>query len=280
MKKKIVCVNGMEEGLYESLASLGEGYLMVSNYGVDMARRHTDLSGMILDGSESVLWPELGVSMNRNILSGVYTFADSTLSAPAIECDFDFTPSGVSFYFLPDYCKRSNFSELIDAYQVGRISMNQLTSQRIERMPVFNTCPCCKDREKRIIANIENHPISQVLKDLAKKGMEAEFKIMSDHVHMHAKWCPQEICYVDGQINVISDMNILRVKASMIHGMRVFKRSKARQDYSVLRCYNSLGELMVELSAPGLEYEKLWNAMCMADSSNYSCVSEGAFLGD
>ena len=74
---EVVCLSRNGTTLYENLGVFGQGYLMASTYGVDMARRHPSLSGMLLDGDDTVWWPELGVRMSKKQLSLNYAVEKS-----------------------------------------------------------------------------------------------------------------------------------------------------------------------------------------------------------
>lgn len=273
------CVNGMDDSFYEQLKSFGEGYIMASNYGVDMAVRSDNLSGFPLDNDGVLWWPELGVRMNKNVLRGVYALNNSPIKAPAVECDFDDLPGGLSFYFLPEHCDRALFWNVMNAYHVGVIPVKQLTAQRCKQMSQFNTCPCCVARAERIRDAVELHPISQMLVNLSTLEKEVEFNINTKHVGMTAQWIPLEVAHTAGQISVTGKDHTLRINAMMVHAIRIFKRTKAKQNYSVMRCYSSLGDVMLEFSVAGADHESLWNKMCRSDVSNYSPMPNGAYLG-
>lgn len=274
-----VCLNGMDDSFYEQLGAFGEGYIVTSNNSVDMSVKCPDLSGCSLENDESVWWPELGIRMNKNVLNGVYAFAESPIGAPCIECDFDTASGGLSFYFLQEHCDNELFGDVVAAYHVGLVPVHQLMEQRMNRAPLCNTCPCCVDRAERIKESVARHPISQMLSYLSALEERVEFNLNSRNVNMTSQWIPTNITYHAGKINVMCDTHTLRIDAMMVHAIRVFSRTKAKQDYSVMRCYNSLGEVMLEFSAVGHEHEVLWNKMCQSDTANYSPMDNGAFYG-
>ncbi|MGJ8675894.1 MAG: hypothetical protein ACSHX0_00050 [Akkermansiaceae bacterium] len=278
-KGKIVSLHGLSDGLMESIGLLGAGHIMTSTYGVDMAKRHPNLAGLSMDHSDLSVWPEIGVLVNGADLQGVYAVNSSPLGAPMIECDFKLMPAAISFYFEPESECDDLFSDLMDIFQNGQISPDALRSKRIAELPVFNTCPCCIERAERIKDSIEMHPISRILTDLSTKGCEADFELKTKHTHMIARWKPEGITYFDGQINAKGGDYTLRVNAMIVHALRVYKTTRAKQEYTHIHCYNSFGQVMLKISAEGAEHESRWNELCSSDEFNYCLSASGAFLG-
>ncbi len=275
----ITCVNGMDDSLYAKLGLFGRGFISVSNQGVDMAVRSDDLSGMALDNDGFLWWPEQGVRMNKNVLSAVHAFDNSSISAPALECDFDTSPGGLAFYFLPRHCDKRLFWDVMDTYRVGGIPVQQLMLQRNKMMPAFNNCPCCIARAERIMSSVETHILSRVLADLSASGKEVEFQIKSKHVGMTCQWVPGELMLSEGHINVTGKGHTLHINAMAVHALRIYKHKKCKQEYSVMMCYNSLGEVMLEMSVEGAQYLSLWNKICQSNHSDYKQMPNGVFVG-
>ena len=69
---------------------------------------------------------------------------------------------------MQEGCDVAQFISTIGDYEEAKTSLERLMKKRMEKMPVFNTCPCCSARAERISYSIEKHPISQILENLSQ----------------------------------------------------------------------------------------------------------------
>ena len=269
----VLRLDGLESDFTRHFDLIGVGYLMASNHGVDMAVKSKQLCPEVLGDDGDLWWPESGIKLNTETLDAVYARSRSVLGAGAIECDFAGMPNGFSIVFLPGDFDASVFELVAEARAVDFVSSDWLSKERLMRKPHFNSCPCCAGRAERIRLATSRHPISRILQTYEGKDTQLEFHIATPHADMLSVWDVHEVRNWSGEVTCVGEDHVLRLDACMIHAIQIVNDTRRGEAYSILRCYHSLGGVMMEISVPGTSHAADWHAICLSEDSNYSSTN-------
>lgn len=267
---RVLRLAGFGNHLTDHFNEFGRGYLMASVYGVDLAVEASQLSPENFGEDAALIWPEVGIRLNMDTLSGVYSKRQSRLGAGVIECDFNNNPNSFSIVWKPDFFNEMVYDLVVESYAEDSVSASDLRENRRLDSLDFNTCACCRRRGERIRNHTADHPVSVILQGLVGDETTPEFHVSNGCVDMVCAWRIEEVSNWAGEVTCIGKEHILCIDVSMIHTMQVYTMVRKGREFSILRCYHSLGGMMLEMSVAGDKYAVLWHRICSADSSNYS----------
>ena len=215
--KNILQLKGFDDILVKNLQCIGSAYLMASTHGVDMAIKSQNLCPESLDDSGKLWWPESGLWVDFDQLESIYAIEKSIHGAGAIECDFQRMPQGFTIAYVLENYRADLFELITDAHALRKVSVGELSGERLSKKPAFDCCSCCADRAERIRQNTENHPLYRILSMYSGDQSACRFHIVSEHVDMLCAWNIESVECVFGEIFCTGAEQVLRIDASMIH---------------------------------------------------------------
>lgn len=274
MNQEVLLLKGLTDDFTKNLDCIGSAYLNVSHHGVAMAVKSSCLKPERLDETGTLWWPESGIKVDTERLESTYAVDHSVMGAGVIECDFERTANGFSVAFLSNDYREDLFELITEAYAQERVKAAALQRQRFLKRPNFDACACCADRADRIRKNTEGHPVSKILSMYAGTASKLRFHLAADHVDMLCAWAIDEIRCLSGVIVCSGAKHVLRLDASMIHTIQIMNSVKGGTTYSLMKCYHSLGGLMLEISLEGECHSEQWHQICLAADSSYHSISD------
>lgn len=277
LPNEILCLSGIESGFIDHLNGIGVGFLMASQHGVDLAVKQLALAPTRLAENGHLWWPEAGIRLNPEAISGIFACKKSLIGAGSIEFDLHQKPNGFSISYIPDLFDPVKFGNLVDSFTVDTIKPKKLSEIRRHNTPAFNTCPHCKARGKRIRNDAENNPTYQIIQSLSEKKTQTEFHFATGFIDMLCSWKIDEVKHWHGEITAAGGDHVLRLDTTLIHTIQVLATTHRNKPASILRCYHLLGFVMIEIIAPGHQHASLWHKICSNKNSNYRALPGGPY---
>lgn len=263
----------LPQEVFRAVAPIQRLYVHTRNVGAELAAIQPLGSAIFDDDEPLAFFPESGLNVDLSELVAIYASRIDKLVKPALGLEFDFQNSAnaLSLVALDESPEEGQLAHKIHTMGDTTLSATDLTDLRRELDPPRCLCPHCREAADRRVEFAASHPLTALLQDAMECRMPLLCRLQSPHLGMVSWMVPGRVSVRDGRIEMIDSggHGLLQVKLEFAHSLWVLPVRMDGEAFSVIRVFDMLGNLNLEIATPDPKIEMRWREFCEHGSSTY-----------
>lgn len=212
-----------------------------------------------------LFFPECNLSLRSSLLQEVHASQVAIAGGRelALEMDFLSAPNGVSIS-THRRCDQERFRRVLLHHPYTIACRREIEQKRIEDSPPPCMCNRCAAIAKARRESPEKHPLTLILRHAEQEQVSLLCRIDASHGGFSQWLTPASLTTRHGVITIADESNQTRLHVNLgfAHSLWVVKTKIDGDAYSIVRVFDSLGHLSVELAAPNPNLVWLWEQIC------------------
>jgi hypothetical protein len=213
-----------------------------------------------------VFFPEDGLQVSLEDIEAIHgidleTGEDSTLS---VEFAIQGLPRAISIAALPNLSDAPRFRRSLRHQRAAVLTNDeyQQWSDSHTRRPAM--CPCCAASAEQRRAAPQHNPLSRIFRHAIQHAVPLRCGIVSPAYGFTAWLTPGAIDFDDGRIELTGTdgMSMLEFDPGACHSLAVIRERLDDEPFTIMRLFDSTGNLRLEIGTPGWEAESTWRELC------------------
>ena len=252
--------------LLESVATGGPLYVHARNWLAELAAI-TPLTGIVIDDEEKVaLLPEVGLQISLKSIEAVHgvEIRHRESQVLAVEMATRGEPRSISIAAIPRMSDMDHFIGALRGHPSETLREEEYQQWRNDFIIRPKMCPCCAAAAEERRAAPENNPLTRIFCSAIGEKRALRCSIVSPHFSFATWLAPKSLQFSGGVIGVIAEdgKSMLEVDTGLCYLLKIVRRRFDGESFTVLKVYDSMGILQLEISTHGWEAERSWHELC------------------
>lgn len=129
------------------------------------------------------------------------------------------------------------------------------------------TCPCCLEEKRKIRQSPQLHPLYHLLNHFAQRMDELCFNHTGINSSSNLSIIPESIHAAEGIAHLYSSTQHLAIDLTEVYNVRVQLDETTSSTSTLLKAYNSFGDLIFTITQEGSEGFRIWNSILQSPQS-------------
>ncbi|MDB6079158.1 MAG: hypothetical protein JWO82_2905 [Akkermansiaceae bacterium] len=254
------------ETILQEISTGSSTYVHARNLACELAAIAPLHSPVIDEQERLAFFPESGLSFALGEVTGLHAVMIPRPSAPAysLEIGLPGVSRALSLVAIPECSDMLAFENALLRQNALPITEKELSAWQAVTTASLEMCPCCTASAEARQKEPEKHPLARVLRHATRERHSLLCRLISPHLAFSSWITPEQFRAGNGRLSAVDTgrRGLLEIHIGYVHSLWTLRQKIDGEDYVVLRVFDPLGRLHLEIASPELRLEAVWRELC------------------